>query len=71
MKADLQAVQNNLLLDVSETYYQRLVTIGSYRQAQLALALDPTNIQVRQNKRQLKFRISQLSQRLQVLSGLQ
>jgi tetratricopeptide (TPR) repeat protein len=71
MKADLEAVQNNLLLDVSETYYQRLVTIGSYRQAQLALALDPTNIQVRQNKRQLKFRISQLSQRLQVLSGLQ
>jgi len=70
MKADLQAVQNNLLLDVSETYYQRLATIGGYRQAQHALALDPTNIQVRQNKRQLKFRINYLSQRLQVLSGL-
>ena len=70
LKADLQAVQNNLLLDVSETYYQRLATIGSYLQAQHALTLDPTNIQVRQNKRQLKFRINYLSQRLQVLSGL-
>jgi len=70
MKADLEAVQNNLLLDVSETYYQRLATIGSYRQAQHALALDPTNVQVRQNKRQLKLRLNQLSQRLQVLSGL-
>jgi tetratricopeptide (TPR) repeat protein len=70
MKADLEGVQNNLLLDVSETYYQRLATIGSYRQAQQALALDPTNVQVRQNKRQLKLRLINLSQRLQLLSGL-
>jgi len=70
MKADLENVRSNLALDVTATYYQRLIEIDSYRQAQHALALDPQNMQLRQNKRALKFRITNLSERLRVLTGM-
>ncbi|MBI3325445.1 MAG: tetratricopeptide repeat protein [Nitrospinae bacterium] len=70
MKADLENVRSNLALDVTATYYQRLIEIDSYRQAQHALALDPQNMQLRQNKRVLKFRITNMSERLRVLTGM-
>lgn len=69
MKADLEAVRNNLMLDVTAFYYQRLIEISDYEQSQRALALDPRNVQLRQTKRALKYRISNLSERLRVLTG--
>lgn len=69
LQADLAAVRASLTMDATGTYYQRLNEIGNYRNLQRALALDPDNVQLRQNKRGMKLGIINLSERLRVLTG--
>jgi len=69
LQADLAAVQSNLLADATATYYQRLNEILNYRNLQRALALDPVNLQIRQQKRSSKFLIINLSERLRIMTG--
>jgi tetratricopeptide (TPR) repeat protein len=70
MQADLEAVKANLTNEVTATYYQRLQNVSQYRQLQRALALEPQNAQVRQNKDTIKYNILTLTERLKVFTGI-
>jgi len=70
MQADLEAVRVNLTNEITATYYQRLQNISQYRQLQRALALEPQNAQVRQNKDTIKYNILTLTERLRVYTGI-
>jgi hypothetical protein len=70
MQADLEGVRANLTNEITATYYQRLQNISQYRQLQRALALEPQNAQVRQNKDTIKYNILTLTERLRVYTGI-
>ncbi len=70
MEADFEAIKNGLISDVTATYYQRRQSLLQYRQLQQALALDPQNAQVRQNKQTVKYSILNLTERLKLITGL-
>jgi len=70
VQADLEAVKLNLNNEVTATYYQRLQNVTQYRQLQRALALEPQNAQVRQNKDTIKYNILTLTERLKVYTGI-
>ena len=70
MQADLEAVKVNLNNEVTATYYQRLQNLSQYRQLQRALALEPQNAQVRQNKDTIKYNILTLTERLKAYTGI-
>ena len=70
MEADFEAVKNGLISDVTATYYQRRQSLLQYRQLQQALALDPQNAQVRQNKQTVKYSILTLTERLKLITGI-
>jgi len=55
---------------VTATYYQRRQSLLQYRQLQQALALDPQNAQVRQNKQTVKYSILTLTERLKLITGI-
>lgn len=70
MQADLEAVKVSLNNEVTAAYYQRLQNVSQYRQLQRALALEPQNAQVRQNKDTIKYNILTLTERLKVYTGI-
>ena len=70
MEADFEAIKNGLISDVTATYYQRRQSLLQYRQLQQALALDPQNAQVRQNKQTVKYSILNLTERLKLITGI-
>ena len=70
MQADLEAVKTNLNNEVTSTYYQRLQNLSQYRQLQRALALEPQNAQIRQNKDTIKYNILTLTERLKAYTGI-
>jgi outer membrane protein TolC len=70
MQADLEAVKIGVYNEVTATYYSRLQSIAQYRQLQRALALEPLNAQIRQNKDTVKYNILTLTERLKVYTGM-
>jgi tetratricopeptide (TPR) repeat protein len=70
LQADLSQVRNALAGEVASLYYQRQTDISNYQQIQRALALEPSNVQYRQTKRQLKNSIIAISERLRLMTGL-
>jgi len=70
MQADLEAIRAGLMNEVTGTYYSRLQNVAQYRQLQRALALEPQNTQVRQNKDAIKYNILTLTERLKVYTGI-
>ena len=70
MQADLEAVKASLQNEVTATYYSRLQNVSQYRQLQRALALEPQNGQIRQNKDTIKYNILTLTERLRVYTGI-
>ena len=70
MQADLEAVKVSLQNEVTATYYSRLQNVSQYRQLQRALALEPQNGQIRQNKNTIKYNILTLTERLRVYTGM-
>jgi Flp pilus assembly protein TadD len=70
MEADVESVTSGLLTDVVNTFYQRLLVIGQYRQLQRQLALEPQNFQLRQNKQAVKYTLLSLTERMRLLTGI-